>query len=209
MRHYILLSLSNLSNLLSTHNESDCFCFLYLVASNVADHLGLSVVVFFCCSQRVLLWIRLFLWMHENVNVKSTVCLRGLCGVVKKKTPAALNKDPASRRSPPPLCGSSLVFTGMRVNQINVYNSIVFAVLCSYSVFTGSQISALPSQINTVPSSDPNSEYCVCVSLHVYMCESVWIVSVLPVLAVTAAFWWWELIFAALCICSLNTHSWA
>lgn len=63
---------------------------------------------------------------------------------------------------------SAVVFTAMRANQLDFYISIVLAVSCSYSVFAGGQISAVPIQIYMVRT-HILSDVGLCVSLHVYV----------------------------------------
>lgn len=102
---------------------------------------------------------------------------------------------------------STVVFAVMRVNQIDLYISIVWPFPSSYSAVPGGQISCKPTQIYMF-CTQILLDVTACVSTCMFTRKSAWIVSVLSVLAVTAGFWWWRLIFCGFWKpLSLNTLS--
>lgn len=128
-----------------------------------------------------------WLFPHLALGYWSSLLLHSLCVTVDKFTKSlkckcnvsvsegfvVLCRSKPSMLSPskqrpcwPQVSSSAVVFTAMRVNQINFFISIVLAI--SYSVFAGGYISGMPSQIYMVHT-QILTDVSECVSLHVYV----------------------------------------
>lgn len=160
-----------------------------------------------------------WLFPHLALGYWSSLLLHSLCVTVDKFTKSlkckcnvsvsegfvVLCRSKPSMLSPskqrpcwPQVSSSAVVFTAMRVNQINFFISIVLAI--SYSVFAGGYISGMPSQIY---GSYPDSDWCEWVCELACLCPSLCKLSLycLCWLLQQVYGWWWEL------ICFLNPLS--
>lgn len=133
--------------------------------------------------------------------------------VLSRSKPSLLSPSKQRPCRPQVSSSSAVAFTAMRVNQLDFYISIVLAVSCSHSVFTGGQISAVPIQIYMVRNQilrnfNVCEHACLCMSLYclcwtllqVYDDES----------SFSAAFWTLSLSLNTLsCGVQLWQHWWA
>ena len=109
-------------------------------------------------------------WFATCLKCECNVSVSEGFVVLCRSKPSLLSPSKQRPCRPQVSSSSAVVFTALRVSQLHFYISIVLAVSCSYSVFAGGQISAVPIQIYMVRTQNLSDvSVSACVSLHVYI----------------------------------------